>query len=145
MANLSRLVRQVSEALGSAATAERVESISRIVLDELAFLSHAESAAQPESRSDEVRDRIVVLAIGAARPGLRDALSDTLKDSGCSALSVASSDSDTKTLILRASSPGPHVSLHELGQRVDAVAARHGTRAGVLHELLFAALNGPLG
>lgn len=131
MPDLNRLVRRVADSLGVAATAERVEAVARIVLEEL-----SSADASSSSRYDAV---VTITGSGISR--LAQAVEETLRDGGWAVHTVSGT---AMSLVFKVSPTDSDVSLQEMQARIDVLAARHGARAGVLSAELFAAMNGPV-
>ncbi len=139
MPDLARLVRNVSQALGPAATPDRVEAVSRAALEQL--LQHPGG----ETIRTAAGKRLAVVVVGRTDPMLSPALSEALMDAGCHVESIEAQDEDAGQLLMWVSAPESGLRIAELRKRVDAIAARHGACADVQHAALFLAMHPSIG
>ncbi len=138
MTDLHRLVQEVAEKLGPTATADRVESLSRMVLDEMLVRDRLPMNAEGEA------DRAIVTITGASGREVVDAIETVAEDMTFRVVSITERTSANGSVLLIALSVRTSVAnLTLLQQRLDAVAASFGGRVGVLHADLYRVLNDP--
>jgi predicted amino acid-binding ACT domain protein len=140
MPDLKRFVGRVADAMGPAATPERVESISRLLLDEILqsgnTISHAPNSLRPSEH------RVVVSAVGPGIETVRASISSILTDVGGVIVEVSRDQTDDRPdLFMVVTLPESGVSIAELQTRLDAVSTSKDATVSVQHEELFNAMN----
>ena len=137
MPDLTRLVRRVTRAMGPAATAERVEAVCRVVLEELA---DRRGLAVVKAADADARTLAVVVS-GENAHDAESAVVQTLRDAGCQVVRSVVPEADQRHVVMTLQAPRTGLSIYELRSRADAAAARLGARADVQHEALFRTMN----
>ncbi len=127
--DLQRLVRHVAAAMGADATADRVESVARAILD-------SEDVVQ--------QDRVIITAFGLDQPGILAGVTGIVAEAGCNILDVSQKILQGYfTMIMIADIAAMKISLTELQGQLRIAGPSLGVRVGAQHEELFARMHRP--
>ncbi|NNE46974.1 MAG: hypothetical protein HKN37_09980 [Rhodothermales bacterium] len=140
MPDLKRFVGRVADAMGPAATPERVESISRLLLDEILQSGNTVSQAPDSVRPSE--HRVVVSAMGPGIEAVRASISRIVTDIGGVIVEVGRDQNEERPdLFMVVALPESGISIAELQTRLDAVSTSKDATVSVQHEELYNAMN----
>lgn len=139
MTDIRRLVSRIVDALGSAATPDRVEAIVAAALEEVQADDAPASVTQPD-----VGGRAIVTAYGIDHRGILTAITSALSDSGCNILDVSQKILQGYfTLIMLVDVGQLETSIEGLQKQLSDVGQRLNVRVMVQHEDLFNAMHRP--
>jgi len=149
--DLRFLIDRVADALGDAATPERVEAVARAVLAaERGPARNGRTATadepppSPAVGDGPISGRILVTAFGCDAPGILAALTAELRDLGVNVLDVSQKILQGYfTLILLADLGASGASPGRVQERLSQHGERLGVRVLVQHEELFYAMHRP--
>lgn len=141
MTDIRRLVSRIADALGPAATPERVEHLVAIALEEV-------SGASPDGSSTlaapDAGGRAIVTAYGIDHRGILTEITSALSDAGCNILDVSQKILQGYfTLIMLVDVGALSTSIESLQQRLSGVGEKLNVRVMVQHEDLFNAMHRP--
>lgn len=140
MADIRRIVDKIEAAIGSNATAEQVERVARLFLDEI--VSSRGSASGQGSGSPS--DHVIITAYGHDKPGILAGVTNTVSDYGCNILDVSQKILQGYfTLIMLADVSGAPDSAGNLQKELSRIADQLNVRIMVQHEDLFNAMHRP--
>lgn len=129
--DVEHLVGAVAAALGTDATAERVEAIAQAVMD----------ATLSERRA---QDRVIITAFGSDQPGILAGVTRIVARAGCNILDVSMKILQQYfTLIMVADISSMNIPLAELQHQLRSAESELGVRIGAQHEDLFARMHRP--
>jgi ACT domain-containing protein len=138
MNDIRQLIGRIAEALGPEATPERVEAVTRVILDELEGTPASGGASSSRS------ERALVTAYGMDSPGIMAAITNVVSGAGANILDVSQKILQGYfTLIMYIDVEPMRISLGELQEQLGREADRLGVRALAQHEDLFNAMHRP--
>ncbi|MFW5972996.1 MAG: ACT domain-containing protein [Bacteroidota bacterium] len=143
MRDLRSFVDRITRAMGDAATAERVEAVAAVLLDELQSDKEQAGATAPLLAPD-AGERAVVTAYGIDHTGILTAITSGVSEAGCNILDVSQKIMQGYfTLIMLIDLSQLHGTISELQERMSRVGEELNVRIFVQHEDLFYAMHRP--
>ncbi len=137
MRGIDEAVRLAEQALGSGATADQVEKVAALLLEQTRA-TH-ERLRPLESASDT---QAIVTADGGARPGLLASIANVVANVNCGVTDVSQKTVGGRSVLLfRVSLVEMNVSFAELQSRLSAVGAAFDARIAVHRADIYAAMN----
>jgi ACT domain-containing protein len=136
---LRALIERITEALGSAASPERVESVARAVLN-----VSGTPAIGVSPGSGPISGRILITAYGCDQPGILAGVTQVMGEAGANVLDVSQKILQNYfTLIMLADLEGARMNLGQIRERLTALARTLGVQILVQHEEIFHAMHRP--
>ncbi len=141
MADIRRIVDKIESAIGSNATADQVERVARLFLEEIVDSRPASSRGPSDNRE---ADHIIITAYGHDKPGILASITNAVSDYGCNILDVSQKILQGYfTLIMLADVSSAPDSTGNLQKELARVADNLNVRIMVQHEELFKAMHRP--
>lgn len=141
MADIRRIVDKIEAAIGSNATAEQVERVARLFLEEIVSSRPGPHGGTGGSGAS---DHVIITAYGHDKPGILAGVTNTVSDYGCNILDVSQKILQGYfTLIMLADVSGAPDSAGNLQKELSSLADKLNVRIMVQHEDLFNAMHRP--